>query len=153
MLVNKKMLGLNEIKSEVDLPSVKIIALCESLLEKMADTEMRRFRTTDHDRYFRTLKSQFSELNDRYPGIFNVLVQYGKKTPDGFQTMDRIREMLRMNDEMKGGTLEREEADKEIDYKYAYQYVRPAVPNFDNIVKPPSEREPVSDSEKKNEDK
>lgn len=142
------MLGLNEIKSEVDLSSEKIVALCESLLERMADSEMRRWRTTDHDRYFRTLKTQFSELNDRYPGIFNVLVQYGRKTPDGFPTLDRIKEMLRMNDALKAGTLDREKADKEIDYKYAYQYVRPVVPNFDNIVKPPSEREDDEESEK-----
>lgn len=141
------MLGLNEIKSEVNLPSDKIIALCESMLERMDDSEMRRLRNNDGDAYVRILKTQFKELNDRYPGIFNVLLEFGRRTPDGFVTMDRISRMLRQFDAVQSGTKTKDQAEKEIDYEYSAVYVKPIVDKlaettgagtFDDIVKAPS---------------
>jgi hypothetical protein len=133
------MMGLNEIKSNVNLSTDKIIALCESLLERMEDPELRRYRTSDADRYLRTLKTQFKELNDRYPGIFNVLLEFGRRTPDGFDTMTRISGMLRMRDQIDAGQKTQDQAEKEVDYEYANVYVRPAVGSeaFDRIVPKP----------------
>lgn len=140
------MLGLNEIKSEVNLPSEKIIALCESMLERMDDNEMRRLRNTDGDGYLRSVRGQFKELNDRYPSIFNVLLEFGRRTPDGFSTMDRITRMLRQFDAVQAQQKTKDQAEKELDYEYAQVYVKPVVDKlaentgvgrFDDIVKDP----------------
>lgn len=140
------MLGLNEIKSEVNLPSEKIIALCESMLERMDDAEMRRLRNTDGDAYLRSVRGQFKELNDRYPSIFNVLLEFGRRTPDGFSTMDRITRMLRQFDAVQAQQKTKDQAEKELDYEYAQVYVKPVVDKlaentgvgrFDDIVKDP----------------
>jgi hypothetical protein len=135
------MLGVNEIKSSEEIPTATIVALCEGLLCKMEEPDIRRLRNTDPDRYYQSLQTQFKRLNDRYPGIFNMLTRYGRKTPQGIDIMARIKEMIGYRDQIVSGTISREKADKEIDYKYAYEFVRPVVPNFDNIVKPPNERE------------
>jgi hypothetical protein len=137
------MLGVNEIKSDEEIPSSTIIALCEGLLCKMEEPDIRRLRNADPDRYFRSLQTQFKRLNDRYPGIFNLLTQYGRKTPQGADIMARIKEMIGYRDQIVAGEINRDKADKEIDYKYAYEFVRPAIGNerFDTIVKPPNERE------------
>jgi len=110
------------------------------MIERMEDTELRRYRNSDNDRYLRTLKTEFKALNDRYPAIFNILLQYGRKTPDGFDTLERITKMLQKFDEMSTGRKTQEQAEKELDYEYSYQYVRPAVgaEKFDEIVKPPT---------------
>ena len=137
------MLGVNEIKSDEEIPSATIIALCEGLLCKMDEPDIRRLRNADPDRYFRSLQTQFKRLNDRYPGIFNLLTQYGRKTPQGADVMARIKEMIGYRDQIVTGQIDRDKADKEIDYKYAYEFVRPAIgtDRFDTIVKPPNERD------------
>lgn len=57
--------------------------------------------------------------------------------------MARIKEMIGYRDQIVAGEIDRDKADKEIDYKYAYEFVRPAIgtERFDTIVKPPNERE------------
>jgi hypothetical protein len=134
--------GLNPVKSQVNLSPEKIIALCESLLERMDDTELRRIRTTDPDRYSRTLKKQFSELDDRYPSIFNALMEFGRRTPDGYDTMARIRSMLGLYSAVQSGQKTNEQAEKELDYEYSSIYVKPVVgaQEFDRIVKPPTKQ-------------
>ena len=134
------MLGLNEIKSTENLSSNKIFALCESMVERMDDPELKRFRANDSDRYLRTLKTQFKALDDRYPSIFNVLLEYGRRTPDGFDTLARIKQMLNLHDKVQSGETTKDNAEKALDYEYSYQYVRPVIgaEKFDEIVKPPS---------------
>lgn len=98
------MLGVNEIRSKEDLDTPTVIGLCESLLARREDAEMRRMQRTDPDRFHRTLKTQFAQLDDRYPGIFNLLLQYGRRTPaipgepNGTDAMEKIRDMLAKRD-------------------------------------------------------
>ena len=143
------MLGVNEIKTHEELSTDTIIALCESLLTTMEEADMRRLKQTDTDRYYRTLKTQFKRLDDRYPGIFNVLIQYGRKNPQGHDVMEQIIMMLRKRDSIfqrmkQNPEMTREVAgeqeDKAVDYTYAQRYVRPAIgaDRFDSIVKDPS---------------
>ena len=136
------MLGVNEIKSHEHISTEDVLALCEGMLSDMETDEYKLMRREDPDRYFRKLKKTYKRLNDRLPGIFNVLVQYGRQTPDGFGTVERIRGMLEKRDAMDAGTLTREDADKDVDYEYAHAYVRPAIgkERFDSIVKPPEDR-------------
>ncbi len=131
------MLGVNEIKSEEEIPAETIVALCESLLTRTEDPEMKRKKHSDPDSYYMTLKTQFKRLDDRYPGIFNMLIQYGRRTPQGLDIMSRIKEMIGYRDRIKAGE-NRDVFDKAIDYKYAYDFVRPAIgtERFDSIVKP-----------------
>lgn len=134
------MMGVNEIRSEEEIPAGTIVALCDSLLAKTEEHEMRRMRQTDPDRYYRTLKTQFKRLDDRYPGIFNMLVEYGRKTPQGADIMQRIKQMIGYRDRIVAGE-EREQFDKAVDYQYAHEFVRPAIgaERFDSIVKPVNE--------------
>lgn len=132
----------NEIKSSENIDSKSIVALCEGLLAKMDEPEMRRLRKNDADRYLRTLKTQFKRLEDRYPGMFNMLIEYGRKTPSGEDVMARIKQLIGFRDAVDAGTITKDKADEEIDYQYAHEFVRPAIgaDKFDSIVKPPSER-------------
>jgi hypothetical protein len=136
----------NEIKSTVDLPKPKIIALCESMLSRMEDNDLRRIRNSDPDRFFNILSQQFTELKDRYPGIFNVLVLYGRKTPDGFDTLARIKRILQLHDTVVSGEKTEDEAHVELDYEYSYKYVRPALgaAEFDRIVPVPGSGAPAA---------
>lgn len=142
------MLGVNQINSTEDIPTETVIALCEGLLTRMEEPDMRRLLRTDTDRYFRTLKTQFKQLDDRYPGIFNMLIQYGRKNPQGLEIMPQITKMLRQRDAIfskmkQNPEMSREEAgkeeDKAVDYTYAQRYVRPAIgeERFDSIVENP----------------
>ena len=142
------MLGVNEIRSNEDIPTEIVLGLCEGLLMRMEQPDMRRLLTTDKDRYYRSLKTQFKVLDDRYPGIFNMLIQYGRKNPQGLDIMEQISKMLRQRDTIfarmkKNPELSREEAgeseDKNVDYTYAHRYVRPALgaDKFDSIVQKP----------------
>jgi hypothetical protein len=146
------MLGVNEIKSAEEIPTDTVIGLCEGLLTRMEEADMRRMVRTDKDRYYRTLKTQFKRLDDRYPGIFNMLIQYGRRNPQGLEIMPQIEKMLRQRDAIfsrmkQNPEMSREDAgkdeDKAVDYTYAQRYVRPAIgaERFDSIVKPPEERE------------
>ena len=130
----------NEIKSEENLSSPQIIALCESLLSRMEHPEVKQLRHTDSDRYYRSLKTQFKQLDDRYPGIFNMLTQYGRQAPGGIDTMAKLRSMLGVYDARQSGEITDEEADKAVDYDLAKKFVRPALGDsvFDNIVKDPT---------------
>lgn len=143
------MLGVNEIRSDEEIPTDQVLALCESLLGRMEDPEMARVRRRDPEGYFRTLKTQFSRLNDRYPGIFNMLVQYGRRTRDGMEIVPQIRQMLAYRDQLNEGTITRERADQLVDYEYAQRYVRPVIgaDRFDTIVKHPDERAPPEEAD------
>lgn len=146
------MLGVNEIKSNEEIPTSVVISLCEGLMCRIEEPDMRRLLRTDNDRYYRTLKTQFKRLDDRYPGLFNMIIQYGRKSPQGLEIMPQIIEMLeqrdaifvkmKLNPEMSREDAGREE-DKSVDYTYAQRYVRPAIgaERFDSIVKPPDERD------------
>lgn len=137
------MLGLNEIKSEENLPPQKIYALCESMVAKIEESEMRRLKHFNEDRYLRTLKTQFKELDDRYPGIFNVILSYGRTTPDGYDTLERIKKMLQMYEIWAETEDEEEKKQVEVvmEYPYAETYVKAAVGAhvFDKAVKPVDE--------------
>jgi len=144
------MLGVNEVRSNEEISTETVIGLCEGLLIRMEEPDMRRMLRTDKDRYYRTLKTQFKRLDDRYPGIFNMLIQYGRKNPQGLDIMDQITKMLRQRDmifaRMRANPeMSREEAgekeDKQVDYTYAHRYVRPAIgaDRFDSIVQNPDE--------------
>lgn len=136
------MQGVNEIRSNEEIPADIIVALCEGLLCKIEEPEMKRKRQTDPDLYYRSLKTQFKRLDDRYPGIFNMLVEYGRKTPQGHDIMTRIKQMIGFRDRIQSGE-DREQFDKTIDYKYAHEFVRPAIgaDRFDTIVKSPEEQQ------------
>ena len=136
------MLGVNEIKSDEEIPSDVIVALCDSLLVTMEEPDMRRLRRTSPDEYMRTLKMQYKRLDDRYPGIFNVLVQYGAEMPDGTQVMAMIKKMLGYRDNIASGAIQRDTADKAVDYELAHKYVRPAIgeDRFDSIVSDPEKK-------------
>ena len=133
------MLGVNEIKSTEEIPTDIVVALCESLIVTMEQPDMRRLRRSDPDAYMRTLKTQYKRLTDRYPGIFNVLLQYGA------EVMPRIKKMLGFRDNIASGAIERDVADKVVDYELAHQYVRPAIgaDRFDSIVSEPEENKPT----------
>ena len=136
------MLGLNEIKSEVNLSTTTIFALCESMVARIEEADMRRLKATDQDRYLRSLKAQFKQLDDRYPAIFNILLEYGRRTPDGFNTLDRIKKMLQAYDVWQAADEEKKkQVEVAMEYPYAEAYVRPAVGPaiFDPIVKKPDE--------------
>lgn len=144
------MLGVNEIKSTEEIPTETVIGLCEGLLTRMEEGDMRRLLRTDKDRYYRTLKTQFKRLDGRYPGIFNMLIQYGRTNPQGMEIMPQITMMLKQRDAIfarmnQNPEMSREDAglqeDKDVDYTYAHRYVRPAIgaDRFDNIVKAPGE--------------
>jgi hypothetical protein len=134
------MMGVNEIRSDEEIPAHIIVALCDGLLVKMEEPDMRRMRQQNPDEYYRTLKTQFKRLDDRYPGVFNMLVEYGRKTPQNVDIMARIKTMIGYRDRIKAGE-DREQFDKVVDYQYAYEFVRPAIGNerFDSIVKPVTE--------------
>lgn len=136
------MIGVNPINSTEEIPSDVIIGLCDGLLTKMEEPAMRRMRNADTDQYYRSLKTQFKRLDDRYPGIFLMLTQYGRQLPQGGDPMDRIKEMLQLRDKIHAGE-DRLPIDKVVDYKYAKEFVSKVLPpgKFDEIVKPPEERE------------
>lgn len=100
-------MGVNEIRSQEDLDTPTVIALCESLLARREDAEMRRMQRQDPDRFHRMLKTQFAQLDDRYPGIFNMLIQYGRRTPsipgepNGVDIMEKLKQMLVQRDTVK----------------------------------------------------
>lgn len=140
------MLGVNEVRSNEDIPTNTVIALCEGLLSRMEEPDMRRMVKTDKDRYYRSLKTQFKRLDDRYPGIFHMLIQYGRINPQGLDIMEQITTMLRQRDAIfakmkQNPELSREDAgaqeDKAVYDTYDYRYVRPAFgeERFDNIMK------------------
>ncbi len=136
------MMSPHEIKSTTNLSTDAIVALCEGMLTRMDDPEMRRMRRGDQDRYLRVIKTQFKPLEDRYPGMFHLLMEYGRNTPSGEDTLTRIKEMLGYRDAIDTGTISKEKADERIDYKYAREFIRPAIgaAEFDAIVKPPEQR-------------
>ena len=146
------MIGVNELKSSDTIPTETIIALCDGLLAKREEPDMRRLLRTDKDRYYRTFKTQFKRLDDRYPQIFMSFLQYGRTLPDGVDLYAAITDMLYKRDSIfakmeNDPELTREEAgdveDRDVDYVYARQYVRPAIgaDRFDSIVKPPGQTE------------
>lgn len=144
------MLGVNEILSKEEIPTPTIIALCESMLSKMEEPEMRRLKKTDTDRYYRTLKTQFQRLDHRYPGIFNKLVEYGRTDGEGRDIMAQLTTILQQRDaifaKMKGDWSKREEVgaaeDKAFHSVYDGRYVRPVVGEqlYDNIMKNENEK-------------
>lgn len=142
----------HEIKSTENLDSATIVALCEGMLTKMEEPEMRRMRRADQDRYLRTLKTQFKRLEDRYPGMFNLIMEYGRTTPTGDNVMARIKQMIGFRDAIDTGAITKDKADEEIDYEYARKFIRPAIgpAQFDAIVKPPAERERKDEPQREN---
>jgi hypothetical protein len=131
---------INDVRSDAPIESVKVIEWCESMLTRM--DELKPFRKDDPDRFLRTIKTEYKDLDDRLPSVFRILLEYGRKTPDGFDTLDRITRMLQKFDEMTSGRKTKEQAEKELDYEYSYQYVRPVIgaSKFDEIVKPPTSK-------------
>ena len=156
------MLGVNEIKHWETISTPVVVALCESLMAKLEESDIRRLRSADPDRYYRSLKTQFKELDDRYPGIFNLIIQYGRCTPPipgepkGVDIIFKVRDMLQKRDAINAKMAQgmcREDAgkkeDMEVDYVEAKRFIRGKVipaDQFDEIVKPPDQRE-ENDSE------
>lgn len=145
------MLGVNEVKNWEDLSTDTVLGLCESMLARREEADMKRMMRTDQDCYFRTMKTQFNQLDDRYPGIFNMLLQYGRTAPGGLDIMSKISDMLRKRDlifdKMKQG-MDREDAgaqeDKQVDYDLAATYLRGKIMSdeqFDSIVPKTSEND------------
>jgi len=69
-------MSLNEIKSTEKMDKETILELVRQMQEAIKEPAMQQLKARDSGRYICEMQNRCSRLNDRYPGIFNMVIQY-----------------------------------------------------------------------------
>lgn len=99
----------NEIKSNENLDGETIMGLVYEMQEAIKERAMVQMKLRNADEYIAHMQERFKKLNDRYPGIFQMII-----TREGDIDINRLKWMLDMVDNIHSGHIEKDVADKQV---------------------------------------
>lgn len=98
--------------------SEKILIHVQKLYQECTTESMIVLKNTDEKKYMNHFANRFMELHEKYPAIFKMVLEDGKKF-----NMERLKVMLRNRDKVVNGDISLEEKSKEIGNEYFKEYV------------------------------
>ncbi len=105
-------MSLEEVKNEERLSSDKLENVVYEMLDYMKTEDAKNLRKADKDIFVATLERKFSNLQDRYPGLFQKIMIEG----DNFD-LQKFTWMLNLLDQRDEGKIAPDTSDKKVVFR------------------------------------
>jgi hypothetical protein len=102
----------HKVRNEERLKNTDLIKLCEDMIEATQEPRLVELRRNDAYMYREELLDRFSDLDDRYPAIFKMIMERGKE-----MDMNRLRFMLNALGQIQRGEVDKKEKLQEVSVK------------------------------------
>jgi len=112
----------NEIKSYDNLDKTTILQLVSDMQLAIKEPEMVELKNNDKGQYIRHMRERFIRLNDRYPGIFNMVL-----TNEDKMDMRRLTMMLNLLETRERGEISNYDADVRVGQDTFNEFVSPVI--------------------------